>query len=110
MGFDPDLQTGFYRQTDLALVDAITLPNALVEGPSVPAQVSFDVRWSATGPPVSMRNNVHGFAGEFRESRATLACSATTATSKFVSAAAATSKSLYGFIGRERNGVFLRGN
>lgn len=54
-----------------------------------------------------MRNTAHGFAGEFRESRATLAWSGSTDTSKFVSAPAATSNSIYGFIGRERNGVFF---
>lgn len=107
MGFDPDLQTGFYRQTDLDLVDAVTAVNALAEGPVVPARVSFEVRWSATGPATPVRNDAHGFAGEFRESRTTLAFSTSTDTSKFVSAPAANSKSIYGFIGRERNGVFL---
>ena len=107
MGFDPDLQTAFYRQTDLNLIDTFTGLNALADGPSVPGRATFEVRWSATGPPISMRNDAHGFVGEFRESDTTLAWSANTATSKFVSAPAATSKSIYGFIGRERNGVFL---
>ena len=107
MGFDPDLQTAFYRQTDLNLVDAFNVPNALVDGPSVPGRVTFEVRWSATGPPVSMRNDAHGFVGEFRESGTTLAWSGKAATSSFVSDPAESSKSVYGFIGRERNGVFV---
>lgn len=106
VGFDPDLQTAFYRQADLDLVDAFNVPNALVDGPSVPGRVTFEVRWSATGPPISMRNDAHGFVGEFRESGTTLAWSGSTATSKFVSDPADASKSVYGFIGRERNGVF----
>jgi hypothetical protein len=107
VGFDPDLQTAFYRQTDLDLIDAFNGPNALADGPSVPGRATFEVRWSATGPPISMRNDAHGFVGEFRESGTTLAWSANTDTSKFVSDPAETSKSIYGFIGRERNGVFL---
>ncbi len=107
VGFDPDLQTAFYRQTDHNLVDAFNVPNALVDGPSVPGRVTLEVRWSATGPPISMRNYAHGFAGEFRESRTSLAWTGSTDTSKFVSYPAETSKSIYGFIGRERNGVFL---
>lgn len=107
MGFDPDLTTGSYRQTDLDLVDAFTVQNALLEGPTVPGRVTFDVQWMATGPVTPMRNDDHGYAGDFRQSRATVAWSAATDTSEFVSAPAATSKSVFAFIGRERNGVFL---
>lgn len=107
MAFDPDLQTGLYRQTDLDLIDAFNVLNALAGGPHAPGRVSFELRWSATGPPVPMRNDTHGYVGEFRESRATIAWTGSTGDSKFVSDPAATSRSLYGFIGRERNGVFL---
>jgi hypothetical protein len=107
VGFDPDLETGFYRQTDLDLLDAFNALNALAGGPHVPGRVSFEVRWSATGPAKPVRNDAHGFVGDFRESRTTLAWSASTDTSRFVSAAADTSRSPYGFIGRERNGVFV---
>lgn len=107
VGFDPDLQSAYYRQTDLDLLDAHTLVNALAEGPTVPGRVSFDIQWTATGPPVSMRNHLHHFEGEFSESRATIAWSGTTETSRFSSGAAEDSNSLYGFIGRERNGVFV---
>lgn len=108
VGFDPDLQTGFYRQTELDLVDAYNIPNALAGGPDVPGRVSFEVRWSATGPPTPVRNEPHGFVGEFRESRVTVAWSGKTDTSSFESDPAASSKSIYGFIGRERNGVFAK--
>lgn len=105
--FDPALETGSYRQTDLGLVDAFNLVNALAEGPHVPGRVSFEVQWSATGPATPVHNGAHGFAGEFRDSRATIAWSGSTDTSSFESAPADTSNSLYGFIGRERNGVFF---
>ena len=104
--FDPDLQTGSYRQSDLDVLDAFNIPNALAEGPTVPGRVSFDVQWMATGSSTAMRNDAHGFSGEFRQSRATVAWSGSTDTSKFVSAPAQASNSIYGFIGRERNGVF----
>jgi hypothetical protein len=32
VAFDPDLQTGSCRQTDLDLVDAFNIPNALAGG------------------------------------------------------------------------------
>lgn len=107
VAFDPDLNRGSYRQSDLDLVDAFNLANALAEGPTVPARVSFDVGWSATSPAKAVRNDTHGFVGEFRDSRAAIAWSGSTDASRFVSAPADTSKPIYGFIGRERNGVFF---
>lgn len=105
--FDSDLVGASYRQTDLDLVDAFNLVNALAGGPEVPGRVSFVVEWTATGPSAPMRNEAHGFTGEFREARATVTWSGRTSDSSYVSAPAATSNSIFGFIGRERNGMFF---
>ncbi len=107
VSFDPGLETGSYRQTDLDLVDAFNVVNALAGGPDVPGRVTFEVNWTATGPAAPVRNDDHGFAGEFREARTTVSWSGHTDTSSFVSEPAATSNSIFSFIGRERNGVFF---
>ena len=106
VAFDSDLASASYRQTDLDLVDAFNLVNALAGGPEVPGRVSFVVEWTATGPGEPMRNEAHGFTGEFREARATVTWSGNTSDSSYISEPAATSNSIFGFIGRERNGVF----
>ncbi|HEV8623646.1 MAG TPA: hypothetical protein VG034_04255 [Acidimicrobiia bacterium] len=91
---------------NLDLDDAFNVQNNLAGGPTVPGRVTFDVEWTAAGPATPMRNKDHGFVGEFRPCRATVAWSGSTDTSKFTSAAAGSSKSVFAFIGRERNGVF----
>lgn len=74
----------------------------------MPSTVSFDVVW---GGPVTRRVNVrdaaNGFAGEFNESQATVAFSATEAGFKFTSAPASTSTSVFAEVGHERNGIFF---
>ena len=104
--FDPDLRTGSYRQTNVALIDAYNLVNSLADGPHEPGIVSFEVDWTATGELEPVRNENHGFTGEFREANVTVSWTGSTASSSFTSAPAATSTTIYGFIGRERNGVY----
>ena len=105
--FASDLQSGSYRQTNLELIDAYNLVNSLADGPSEPGVVTFEVDWTATGPFVPVRSEDHGFEGEFREAPATVSWSGNTANSSFISAPAASSNPVFGFIGRERNGVFF---
>src|SRR5215831_20712675 len=63
-----DLQRGTatLSQEDLDEEDYHNLHNALLDGPSDPASVSFEMRWSALEPAVNVTDPVHGFAGRFR--------------------------------------------
>jgi hypothetical protein len=105
--FDPDLEAASYRLTNLKVVDAFNLVNALAGGPDVPASISFEVEWTATGPAKSSRHDAHGYKGEFRKAKARVAWSGSTKDSSYLSQAADTSNSIFAFIGRERNGVFF---
>jgi hypothetical protein len=90
----------------LAIEDYFKLSNALAEGPSVDATVSFDVTWSG---PVTQRLNVqdatHTFAGEYAVNQATVAWSGSNANG--FSFHSATSTSLFAETAHERNGIFF---
>jgi hypothetical protein len=93
---------------DLDLGDYTKIPNSLSLGASVPANVTFELRWS--GPAsreVSFRDTANGFRGLYKENSATLAWSATRAGFKFVSDAANTSKSVFAQLAQESNGIFF---
>jgi len=78
--------------------------NTLHRGPSVPADVSFRIRWSGVKARVKLRDTTNQFAGNFIEDTATIGWSSHQEAFKFVSS---TSTSLFAEIGRERNGVFF---
>jgi len=74
----------------------------------IPASVSFDAEWTAIGAPTAINDSTNGFRGVYRNSSATLAWSAhePVAHFRFDSAAASTSTTVSGVIGREFNGKF----
>ena len=106
--FDDALDSVSLRIPSLDMPDAFNLGNSLAEGPTVPGNVGFEVVWTATGPAAPVRSDAHGFAGEFRKARATVAWSGRTEQSRYESDTAEGSKTVFAFVGRERNGVFLR--
>jgi hypothetical protein len=93
---------------NLAIEDYFNLRNALADGHSVEATVSFDVVWTGD---VSRRVNVndaaHNFAGEFAETRATVSWSASEASFTFASDPASTSTSHFAETGHDHNGIFF---
>jgi len=101
------LGTASLHIADQQMGDFIKVPSSLMHGPSVPATISYDVRWSGPGKPVSINDAKNGFAGEFLENAATVSASATRQGFQFVSDPAATSKSVFAVLGRERNGIFF---
>jgi hypothetical protein len=105
--FTLGLGTASLHIADQQMGDFTKVPNSLMRGPSVPATISYDVRWSGPGKPVSVNDVKNGFAGEFLENAATVSASATRQGFQFVSDPAATSKSVFAVLGRERNGVFF---
>jgi hypothetical protein len=89
---------------DLDLEDYGNVGNALGDGPSVPATVSFDANWSGAAEQVKIRNHDTGFAGEYVHNTATLTWSASESGFSFT---ADPLTSGFAEIGHERNGVFF---
>ena len=74
--------------------------------PAVPATVTVDVQWSDVTKRSSLQNTAQGFSGDFAETGATIAWSAAQDGFSFASDAAATTRTNFAVIGRERNGAF----
>jgi hypothetical protein len=106
---DVDLEDG---SANLALrnldeEDYHNLHNALLDGPSDPASVSYRMRWKAIAPATTVTDSVHGFTGRFRISTVTIEWSARTGSFEFVSDPASQSVNVMSVMGHERNGVFF---
>jgi hypothetical protein len=89
---------------DLDVEDYGNVVNALQDGQSVPASVSFDATWSGVDERVKIRNSDTGFAGDFIHNQATLTWSASESGFSFTSDPLASD---FAEIGHERNGVFF---
>jgi hypothetical protein len=92
---------------DLDEEDYHNLHNALLDGPSDPASVSFDMSWKAIDKPMNVTDSVHRFAGRFRLCAVQIEWSATAPGFTFVSDPASTTHNVRSVIGHERNGVFF---
>jgi hypothetical protein len=99
------------RVTNADVEDYHTLKNAILEGPSDPASVSFVIRWHGVKARVEVQDFELGFAGRFIEDSATVEWSARVPSTgfRFHSDPATTSKTTFAEIGSERNGVFFHG-
>jgi hypothetical protein len=89
---------------DLDVEDYHDVVNALLDGPSVEASVSFDVNWSGVDERVKIRNRATGFAGDFIHNKATLQWSASESGFSFISDPLGSG---FAEIGHERNGAFF---
>jgi hypothetical protein len=89
----------------LDLEDYFTINNALNDGNSVPASVSYSLRWAEGGNRLVIDDgsNFH-FSG--RQTTAVISWSAREAGFRFQSDPAHTTKTNFALVGRERNGVF----
>lgn len=103
---DLDGATARMHLEEYAIPDFFDLKHGLTGGPSVPASVSFETRWSGVAKRGPRVNEELRFAGDFVMGNATTAWSAREEGFAFESDAAETSHSLSAVIGRERNGVF----
>ncbi len=94
---------------NLETEDYFNLGNALADGPSVEAHVSFDVRWHDAIATHLFRNPApdQRFTGRFTQTHAKVKWSAEEAGFKFHSDPASTSTTVYAEVGEERNGVFF---
>jgi hypothetical protein len=104
-----ELDDGFasFSVTNLAQLDAKNLDNSLHGGPTVPAAVSFDMRWRGTGSPFDFTSSGDRFTGRFQFATVTIKWSARTRDFRFMADPAGTTVTQDGIIGEERNGVFF---
>lgn len=94
---------------DMEIEDYHDLFNALEDGPSVEAHVSFDVRWDNRIAKKRIRNAAadQRFTGLFNQTQAKVEWSAEEDGFEFHSDPASTSTTVYAEVGEERNGVFF---
>jgi len=104
---DLDDATASLDVNDVDIEDYHDLVNALKDGPSVPANVSFHLRWRGVKNRVKVRDETNHFVGNFIEDTASIRWSAREKGFKFVSDPANTSTTVFAEIGRERNGAFF---
>jgi len=90
-----------------AVLDYHDIPNALLQGPSQPATVSFVVNWQRSSQKIKIRNATEGFAADLVQNTATMSWSASTQGVSYFSGPENTSFSVFAFVGHERNGVFF---
>lgn len=96
------------RMIPAPMPDQQNLINALNGGPSIPATVSFTVRWRGIGRRRQLRNAQERFAAQTVENRSTIEWQLESGPFRIVSDPAQTSKNVYSLLARERNGVFFR--
>jgi hypothetical protein len=92
---------------NLALSDAHDLKNSLLGGPTVPATVSFEIRWFDKLARAKIVNEAEDFTGEFLQTMATIKWSASQTGFEFVSEDPNPARNIYSVVGHERNGVFF---
>jgi len=93
----------------LEMEDYHDLVNALLDGPSLEAHVSFDCRWQDPITTTRLRNSdpLQQFTGLFTRTHAVVEWSAQEAGFEFHSDPAMTSSTVYAEVAEERNGVFF---
>ena len=96
-----------FKVSDLDVEDYHDVVNALNDGPSVEASVSWDITWNHVLSRTKIRDVENLFAGEFVQSVAQTAWTGQTATAQFVSDPAGTSVNEFSLLARERNGFFF---
>jgi hypothetical protein len=94
--------------TDLEVGDFGNNLHALRGDPSVPATVSFDIRWRDVIQVLDLHDEDNQFEGNFLQTHAFIEWSARQEGFEFVSDSLETSETVFAMFGRERNGVFFR--
>ena len=98
-----------FRADGLEVDDYFTFPNAISPDPdSVPAKVSFDVRWQGGGDEQSIDDSTFGFRGVFVTGPATISFKARAEHSDVEYRSDNDDQTNVGDpgVGREQNGVF----
>ena len=98
---------GSLHVRNLALFDYFNLNNALADGNSIDASVSYNLRWSEDGTPLTIDDGVD-FHFKGRSTKGFISWSAKEAGFEFHSSEASTTTTNFALIGRERNGKFYK--
>jgi hypothetical protein len=106
ISFDLEAGTARLAATHLRVPDFHDFANSIYQATSVPAVVSFDVRWHDVQSRSHGSQPDFGFAGEFAVTKSTIEWSSRQHGFSFQSDPADTSLTDYAIIGHERNGVF----
>jgi hypothetical protein len=96
-----------FHVSDLDVEDYHDVVNALNDGPSLDASVSWDIQWNHPMGRTKIRDTQNNFAGDFVQNVARIAWSGSTAAATFVSDPAGTSNNKFSLLAHERNGVFF---
>jgi hypothetical protein len=102
-----DLKAGTARLNvkDLEVEDYFNVINALVDGPSAEATVSFDITWHDVIDTFTVHDPVVDFEARFKQTSATVKWSGSNENGdSFTSTVSG--DTVFAAIGRERNGVF----
>jgi len=99
--------TASFQVSDLDVEDYHDVVNALLDGPSVEASVSWNIQWAHPLGRTKIRDASTGFAGDFVQNMAQIAWSGQTETAQFVADPASTSVNEFSLLAHERNGVFF---
>jgi hypothetical protein len=99
--------TASYRMTSLELEDYGNINNALADGASVPATVTFDVEWSGVIERDTTSDATNQFALSFVRTGASIQWSGSSSIGSFASSAV--TKVNFAQIAPETNGVFFGG-
>ena len=103
-----DFEEGAHLDVDgLALFDYFSINNALSDGNSIDAKVSYNIRWSEDGTPLTIDDGAN-FRFDGRQTKGFISWSAHEAGFSFKSDPANTTLTNFALVGRERNGVFYR--
>ena len=99
--------TASVQMTDVPVLDAHDIKNALTGGPTVPATVSFDIEWSNVLEQAKVTNDMQGFTGQFWKTGATIKWSSNQEGFSFDSEAPDPARNVYSVIGHTHSGVFF---
>jgi hypothetical protein len=91
----------------LALFDYFSVNNALIDGDSIDANVSYSIRWSGGGTELTIDDGAN-FHFNGRRTKGFISWSARESGFSFRSDPAPTTTTNFALVGRERNGVFYR--
>ena len=98
--------TASYKAADLACRDSGFVLNGIVQGPSQPAKVSWDMQWSAPSGRSTVNDDKNRFRLDATETRCVIDWSAEGPEGFSFTADPSSSDAVYALVGRERNGVF----
>ena len=102
-----DAGTATMRFADQAVLDFGSISNALGNGPSVAATVSYDLEWSGVLQRTQIRDDAQGYAGLFLLTDATINWAAQADNGFTFTSDVGGQSTAFAQLGHERNGVFF---